>query len=63
MKFLVALFLVFLTLKLTGFIEWSWWQVTIPLWGVFGIVLIAALVAALISAEILKVVSRGFRAI
>lgn len=27
-----ALFLVFLTLKLTGYIDWSWWLVTAPLW-------------------------------
>lgn len=24
---------VFITLKLTGNIDWSWWWVTIPLWG------------------------------
>lgn len=30
---LVALvFLVFLVLKLTGVIDWSWWWVTSPLW-------------------------------
>ncbi len=43
-----ALFLVFLVLKLTGFIAWSWWWVTAPLWigwvitglffvGIFGV--------------------------
>lgn len=26
------LFLVFLILKLTGIINWSWWWVTSPLW-------------------------------
>ncbi len=26
------LFLVFLVLKLTGFISWSWWWVSAPLW-------------------------------
>ena len=31
--FLGALFLVFLTLKLTNVINWSWWWVTAPLWG------------------------------
>ena len=29
------LFLVFLVLKLTGHISWSWWWVTSPLWGAF----------------------------
>lgn len=27
-----ALFLLFLGLKLAGFIDWSWWWVTAPLW-------------------------------
>ena len=27
-----VLFLIFLTLKLTGNIDWSWWWVTAPLW-------------------------------
>lgn len=26
------LFLIFLVLKLTGFITWSWWLVLAPLW-------------------------------
>lgn len=25
--------IVFVTLKLTGFIDWSWWLVTLPFWG------------------------------
>jgi hypothetical protein len=29
------LFVVFLTLKLTGFIDWSWWWITAPLWAPF----------------------------
>ncbi len=24
---------VFVTLKLTGYIGWSWWWVTVPFWG------------------------------
>lgn len=27
------LFLLFLGLKLTGYIDWSWWWVTAPLWA------------------------------
>ena len=27
-----AVFIVFLVLKLTGAIDWSWWWVTCPLW-------------------------------
>ena len=29
---LTILFVVFVTLKLTGNIDWSWWWVTSPLW-------------------------------
>ena len=28
----MILFIVFLVLKLTGVIDWSWWWVTSPLW-------------------------------
>ena len=31
------IFLVFLTLKLLGEIDWSWWWITAPLWGSFVI--------------------------
>lgn len=31
--FFGLLFLILLTLKLLGKIEWSWWWVTAPLWG------------------------------
>jgi len=39
------LFIVFLVLKLTGEIDWSWWWVTSPLWvplaAVFVLIVIA----------------------
>lgn len=35
MIFYKLLFIVFLVLKLTGQINWSWWWVTAPLWGGF----------------------------
>ncbi len=34
-----VLFIIFLVLKLTGNIDWSWWWVTSPLWIPFAIVL------------------------
>ena len=37
---LFVLFLVFLVLKLTEVIAWSWWWVTAPLWGGFAIILV-----------------------
>ena len=29
----------FIILKLTGFIDWSWWWVTAPFWGGFALVI------------------------
>lgn len=36
---------VFVVLKLTGYIDWSWWWVTAPFWGGFAVagVIIAAI--------------------
>jgi len=35
-----VLFIVFLVLKLTEVIDWSWWWVTSPLWGGLAVFLI-----------------------
>ena len=47
-SFFSVLGLIFVTLKLTGHIEWSWWYVTSPFWGpiavVGGIVLVTLIV-------------------
>ena len=32
-SFIGLLAILFIGLKLTGFITWSWWVVTLPLWG------------------------------
>ena len=37
--FLGCLFLVFMTLKLTHVIDWSWWWVSAPLWIPWCVVL------------------------
>jgi len=44
----VILFVVFLILKLTGHIDWSWWWVTSPLWIPIVIVLVFLVIVALI---------------
>jgi len=31
---------VFVTLKLTGVVDWSWWIVTLPFWGGFAVVVL-----------------------
>ena len=39
----MVLFIVFLVLKLTGVIAWSWWYVTMPLWGPFTLFIVGGL--------------------
>ncbi len=51
------LFLLFLTLKLTNVIDWSWWWVTAPLWGGIALFLAAALIL-LIFAAIVAIFSK-----
>lgn len=36
---------VFVTLKLLGVIDWSWWWVTLPFWG--GLALFAAILCVI----------------
>ena len=46
-----VLFIVFLVLKLTDVIDWSWWWVTLPLWvgwGILGVIFIGALLIVLL---------------
>lgn len=42
------MFLIFMTLKLTGYITWSWWWVTAPLWGGFALMILIAIVAVIL---------------
>ena len=56
-SFTGLLFLVFLTLKLTNVINWSWWWVTAPLWiipsaiiiGIGLLVVVAFIIEMMIS--------------
>ena len=45
----VTIFLVFLILKLTGTITWSWWWVTCPLWIGFAMFFAWAFIMLLIT--------------
>ena len=36
----------FVVLKLTGYIDWSWWFVTMPFWFGFGILLVICIGAS-----------------
>lgn len=42
-----VLFIVFLILKLTNVIDWSWWWVTAPLWIPLGLVVMILIVISL----------------
>lgn len=48
----IILFVVFLILKLTGHIDWSWWWVTSPLWIpitiVFAFIMLGTIITAII---------------
>ena len=41
----MILFIVFLVLKLTNVINWSWWWITAPLWIPVSIALVLLLIA------------------
>ena len=47
-----VLFIVFLVLKLTGEIDWSWWWVTSPLWipvvAVIGLFLLGVVLLSIV---------------
>jgi phosphoglycerol transferase MdoB-like AlkP superfamily enzyme len=44
----MILFLIFLVLKLCKVIDWSWWWVTAPLWGLFALLTIVLMIVGLI---------------
>ena len=48
------LFVVFLVLKLTGVISWSWWRVTAPLWISICFGLIVAIILTIAGVIIRK---------
>ena len=43
------LFMMFLILKLTNTIDWSWWWITAPLWIPLGFVIIALILLGIIA--------------
>lgn len=44
----MILFLIFMVLKLTNNIDWSWWWITSPLWIPVLLIVIALGIAALV---------------
>ena len=47
--FFGLLTIVFIVLKLTGYIDWSWWWVLAPMWGGIALLLLVAIVVFVIS--------------
>ena len=41
-------FIVLLTLKLSGVIDWSWWWITLPLWWVFPFIVLVIIFALIL---------------
>lgn len=46
-----ALFVLFTGLKLTGYISWSWWWVTAPIWLPMAVIIPTALIFMVITKE------------
>ena len=44
--FLTLLGLLFIALKLTGFVDWAWWVVLAPIWAQLALVVVFAVCAA-----------------
>lgn len=53
-SFCGLLFIVFLVLKLTHVIDWSWWWVTAPLWGGIALALVLFLIFTLVAFIFIK---------
>jgi len=48
--FFGLLAIVFITLKLMGYITWSWWWVLAPLWGPLAFVIVIFLIVLIFAA-------------
>jgi len=44
------LLVAFIVLKLCKVIDWSWWWVTSPIWGVFVIIILVAIIVGFVKA-------------
>lgn len=54
---LTTIGIVFVALKLCGILNWSWWYVTAPFWGLIAIA-VAVLVIGLAAAYLMEVISK-----
>lgn len=51
---------VFVTLKLCGVIDWSWWMVTMPFWISLAIILVAVILMYLFAGIMSLFKSKGW---
>lgn len=54
----VVVFIVLLTLKLSGVIDWSWWWITLPLWWLIPVIVIVIIIAliAVLFGELVRMI-------
>jgi len=52
--FTSLLTLLFIALKLTGYIQWSWWWVLSPIWISFSLIILIVIILLVISAVVNK---------
>lgn len=57
MSFASVLTLIFITLKLTGYIDWSWWWVLAPLWLPITVFLLIAAVTFIGAVSVLAIMA------
>lgn len=50
MNLMSVLFVIFLTLKLTDVITWSWWWVTAPIWGPWAVIAVLTVLSVVVLA-------------
>lgn len=48
-NFFGLLTIMFITLKLTGYINWSWWWVLAPLWGSVALALVIMVIVLVVA--------------
>jgi hypothetical protein len=61
--FLGLLTILFIALKLTGYVDWSWWLVLSPIWGgfLFASFVIGGAVVSVAAVEVIRKKSRDVR--
>lgn len=53
-SFLTLLSIVFITLKLTNVIDWSWWYVLAPIWGGLALFLVIVIIILIVKLVLSK---------